>query len=1127
MIRPSQLPVTMTSKPAQGFMDSASPSQMLGVEGALGPAAPLGRHMPGALPRYPHSEALQYAGPYYSYRLCGQEGGGGDPPPAWSPSLAYLGSNSGSPVMPPAIAEGSIKSPIVYRQEKVLPPASSGGSPLPVAQELGAKRRYAGYYPDRDQGKCRSPSVVTPVVVRRQSLTGANLCSQADSPVGLAIPKPLYGHNSCCSDSRCTAGHSYSVEQGLHRMPPNVYEDEWLIGYAPSRKDLEMLLDQRGLHAEPSAEVSPGKEVAAEEYCGMDMHLNRRVPTYGEAGHSGYACSPTNGTTFIGIPPEPCQRLQFSSREYPGLPPSHSHMYDPAALARYRIPPKEYPHAPRYVQVPQRSRVYYTQEHMEAEKASVRADVREKYSDRTPSLSPGRRDACPSSPAHCSLQQHIPPVFANPPMHCHMHLPRHHFPPRNFDHPAYHPYQLHLNGGHPKAAPMRPPSHPLPSNLDNPLDYSLHRGQPGSSPRQPGSSPRQPGSSPRQPGSSPRQFPVSHSLYSIVPHTPLRPEHRSPNHVASVKTPLGHYMEGSHFSSDVNEKYGASDKHPSDFSGQKVHYRDLLAQPDIRRLLSTRDKISSDDEDVYEVEVTTKKRKVEMDHEAAAFPQVPASPPMPVINQVFSLAPYKLYLEAAGVLPPVKRQPPGKLKQDPEISEGSDLHDSVRGTKEITETMTIKNENKKMDLPNKEETEENHFCDRTFVKNKASNVASCTTAVKFPLKTDLEADNPSLEVTVPKYKVEVTSEHGAETTPSSHKSTKDATLEAKPAVKPSPPLVTLTPKLLPLPPKNPVRGNLQNIPPQCLKLTSFNIILPEALRTNVRLAPHAPNPLPAAPHSPALRTSVRPAPHAPNPLPAAPHSPALRTSVRPAPHAPNPLPAAPHSPALRTSVRPAPHPPNPLPAAPHSPAEPTPDGSIARQARHQFMEMHQSLCKLIYTFTTQTPPQELQGWLSKMELVKTLYPPDKHQKVSCLVGVKAREVWERAGERSLALQKVLSKLKGYHASGGCPFPHVMRAGGVFIPMLVVREGLFPQVQGTFIDQVLQEHRVELRPTTLSEEKYLTQLQKRACSSKLRRLLSFRHLPDIYADVLNLFYYTCVCKVLDSTSQGAAKKTPQM
>ncbi|KAG5273530.1 hypothetical protein AALO_G00152390 [Alosa alosa] len=103
----------------------------------------------------------------------------------------------------------------------------------------------------------------------------------------------------------------------------------------------------------------------------------------------------------------------------------------------------------------------------------------------------------------------------------------------------------------------------------------------------------------------------------------------------------------------------------------------------------------------------------------------------------------------------------------------------------------------------------------------------------------------------------------------------------------------------------------------------------------------------------------------------------------------------------------------------------------------------------------------------------------------------------------------------------------MRAGGIFVPMLVVKEGLFPQVHGTFIDQVLQEHRVELRPTTLSEEKHLTQLQKRACSSKLRRLLSLRHLPDIYADVLNLFYYTSVCKALDSTSHVAAKKTPQM
>uniref|UniRef100_A0A669B1R5 Uncharacterized protein n=1 Tax=Oreochromis niloticus TaxID=8128 RepID=A0A669B1R5_ORENI len=95
----------------------------------------------------------------------------------------------------------------------------------------------------------------------------------------------------------------------------------------------------------------------------------------------------------------------------------------------------------------------------------------------------------------------------------------------------------------------------------------------------------------------------------------------------------------------------------------------------------------------------------------------------------------------------------------------------------------------------------------------------------------------------------------------------------------------------------------------------------------------------------------------------------------------------------------------------------------------------------------------------------------------------------------------------------CPFPHVMRTGAVFLPMLVVKELLFPMVHGSFIDQVLQEHKVELRPTTLSEEKILIQLHKRACSSRLRRLMSLKHLPNVYADAVNLLYYVCVCKQL--------------
>ncbi|KAG7333245.1 hypothetical protein KOW79_003380 [Hemibagrus wyckioides] len=160
---------------------------------------------------------------------------------------------------------------------------------------------------------------------------------------------------------------------------------------------------------------------------------------------------------------------------------------------------------------------------------------------------------------------------------------------------------------------------------------------------------------------------------------------------------------------------------------------------------------------------------------------------------------------------------------------------------------------------------------------------------------------------------------------------------------------------------------------------------------------------------------------------------------------------------------------------------------------------------------------------SKLDLDESTSPQTKTPKISCLLGSKVREVWMKDEEMARALQKVLYKLENYVQIQECPFPHVIRAGTVFIPMLVVKEVLFPHVQGTFIDQVLQEHRVELRPTTLTEERQLTQLHRRAFSSKLRRLLSLKHLPDIYPDVLNLLYYDCVCKFLDSTPTDDAQK----
>uniref|UniRef100_A0A3P8V746 Si:dkey-73n10.1 n=1 Tax=Cynoglossus semilaevis TaxID=244447 RepID=A0A3P8V746_CYNSE len=159
----------------------------------------------------------------------------------------------------------------------------------------------------------------------------------------------------------------------------------------------------------------------------------------------------------------------------------------------------------------------------------------------------------------------------------------------------------------------------------------------------------------------------------------------------------------------------------------------------------------------------------------------------------------------------------------------------------------------------------------------------------------------------------------------------------------------------------------------------------------------------------------------------------------------------------------------------------TPKPEPQMPVRKHFLELHHSLCKLISKSVFASSEQELRAWLSQLHLTEP-------------------------SSQSTKVQKYTSQKR-------CPFPHVMRAGAIFLPMLVIKELLFPTVQSSFIDQVLHEHKVELRPTTLSEEKILIQLHKRACSSRLRRLMSLKHLPDIYADVVNLLYYACVCKHL--------------
>ncbi|XP_077424905.1 uncharacterized protein C15orf39 homolog isoform X2 [Vanacampus margaritifer] len=192
----------------------------------------------------------------------------------------------------------------------------------------------------------------------------------------------------------------------------------------------------------------------------------------------------------------------------------------------------------------------------------------------------------------------------------------------------------------------------------------------------------------------------------------------------------------------------------------------------------------------------------------------------------------------------------------------------------------------------------------------------------------------------------------------------------------------------------------------------------------------------------------------------------------------------------------------------HIPAE-IPPMKAKPSVRKHFFELHYTLCDQVSKCVSGTSEQQLRTWRSQLELAEP--SSTKVQKVSCLLGSKARHKWLNK-EISSALQDVLDRFREYIIHERCPFPQVKRTGAVFLPMLVVKKKLFPVVPESFIDQVLQEHKVKLRPTTLSEERILILLHK-PCSSRLRRLISLKHLPDVYADALNLLYYSYVCKHL--------------
>lgn len=130
-----------------------------------------------------------------------------------------------------------------------------------------------------------------------------------------------------------------------------------------------------------------------------------------------------------------------------------------------------------------------------------------------------------------------------------------------------------------------------------------------------------------------------------------------------------------------------------------------------------------------------------------------------------------------------------------------------------------------------------------------------------------------------------------------------------------------------------------------------------------------------------------------------------------------------------------------------------------------------------------------------------------------MAGPWGQAAWQDCQGVQGLLGKLLSQLQSFVCTQQCPFPHVVRAGAIFVPIHLVKERLFPRLPPASVDHVLQEHRVELRPTTLSEERALRERALHGCTSRMLKLLALRQLPDIYPDLLGLQWRDCVRRQL--------------
>ncbi|XP_061773099.1 uncharacterized protein C15orf39 homolog isoform X2 [Nerophis ophidion] len=900
------------------------------------------------------------------------------------------------------------------------------------------------------------PTAATSATIRETKTGGEYASLLTDSPVYLAIPKAMYGHNPCCHNLSCMMGHRYSVAQKSQQMLANAeLEHNWTQAGVHNSKRLRIQREaetvQSGLQLDSGDEQNRIAQSTSE---------GRTMPARLEPNYGAYPCMPHH-STFTSLSE---QNLQPSPKGYAGIHPPHATCEHMTSEIYQECSPMS-----KYGNQTKQPMFYSPQATVEVKNRTHCKDTDARHGQSPPlrthtNPNQGDRYSCPQM-LHGDI-----PLF----LHSTETLPHHSFV-QGFDYPCYALPGFHLSQL--RTLKRQHPSPMLNSHSSNNISPSAQYVDHSISPVASNTS--------QHVGPSH----TSHSFLRMNQNSTTRCQPVSPSHIQARR--FFPSFASRHIDQAVFSPPGLTTERLLDYSvcvGQVTapnQPRDSPVAPvtwlplypnqtsdcilaannrNLRTVIVTGNKHSDSSDpstpvhtgnlkmcvphtppllkikeealDLYETDSFKKQQPQEMEDNVVQ--KKTFSPQLPVIDSVFSLAPYQ---SASRVLPvegePQKTQLSPKICGINHIASTKEIKSDPEGpptdfctdtpVAETFETTNIKVE--KINPPN--------ACD--------SSEGSVSPAIKDQIKIEPE-DTTLLEISS-MLVIKKCEPEELETKPSPVEETE---FSDEPELPSSPCLSnrrtpleqqvvssTEPPSQNPPQPPGP-KFDIKNISPESLKISNHKISL--------------------------------------------------------------------HDVKLSCS---APHKKVPIMSVPIEPKKP----KVQAPVRKHFIEMHRSLCKLVSKCVSATPEQQLRSWLSKQELPER---PTKILKISCLLGIKARRKWHNEDINS-ALQEVLDRLKDYTMQGCCPFPYVMRTGDVFLPMLVVKEILFPIVPVNFVDQVLQNHKVELRPTTLSEEKILLQFHKRSCSSRLRRLMSLKHLPSIYTDVLNLFYYSTVCKHLELQS----------